>query len=196
MSYARATQVAANIGQVLAFVGGFVGFLYGHFLLILIAIFIYFGASSEAAFAQFRDISPDLRVSGVMVTQFQTLTHESTLNDAVDMLLSTSQHEFPVLGVTGAFAGLLTRKDLIDGLRRSGPQTLVNSVMRTDIPAVHQTMPFERALGILQQYGSPALPVLDSEGRLVGLFTPENISEMMMVRSALAVAPRHTPQPA
>ena len=196
MDYGRATQIAANVGQVLAFAGGFYGFFSGNFLLIVIAIFIYFGASNEAAFAQFRNISPDLRVSGVMVTQFQTLTHESTLNDAVDALLSTSQHEFPVLSVAGAFEGLLTRKDLIDGLRRTGPQTSVTSVMRTDIPAVHQTMPFERALGLLQQYGSPALPVLDSEGRLVGLFTPENISEMMMVQSALAVAPRRTPQPA
>jgi Zn-dependent protease/CBS domain-containing protein len=196
MSYARATQIAANIGQMLAFVGGFLGFLYGHYMLILIAIFIYFGASNEAAFAQFRDISPDLRVAGVMVTQFQPLTHEATLNDAVDVLLSTSQHEFPVLGVTGAFAGLLTRKDLIAGLRRSGPQTFVTAVMRTDIPAVHQSMPFERAFGILQQYGAPALPVLDSDGRLVGLFTPENISELMMVQSALAVAPKRAPVPA
>ena len=193
MSYARATQVAANIGQALAFVGGFLGFLYGHFLLILIAIFIYFGASNEAAFAQFRDISPDLRVGGVMVTQFQSLPHESTLNDAVDALLSTSQHEFPVLDITGNFAGILTRKDLIGGLRKSGPETPVASVMRTDIPAVHQSMPFERAFGLLQQYGSPALPVLDSDGRLVGLFTPENISEMMMVQSALAVSPRRGP---
>lgn len=196
MNYGRATQIAANIGQALAFVGGFFGFLYGHFFLILIAIFIYFGASSEAAFAQFRDLSADLRVSAVMVTQFQTLSHEATLNDAVDMLLSTSQHEFPVIGVTGAFSGLLTRKDLIGGLRRSGPETSVTAVMRTDIPAIHQTMLFERAFALLQQYGSPALPVLDSDGRLVGLFTPENISELMMVQSALASAPRRYPQPA
>ena len=68
--------------------------------------------------------------------------------------------------------------------------------MRTDIPAVHQSMPFERAFGLLQQYGAPALPVLDSAGRLVGLLTPENISEMMMVQSALAVSPRRGTAPA
>lgn len=37
----------------------------------------------------------------------------------------------------------------------------------------------------MQESGSPVLPVLDERERLVGLITPENVGEMMMVRSAL-----------
>jgi hypothetical protein len=40
----------------------------------------------------------------------------------------------------------------------------------------------------MRECGCPALPVLDSTGRLVGLFTPENVGEMMLVQSALARA--------
>jgi hypothetical protein len=37
----------------------------------------------------------------------------------------------------------------------------------------------------MQQCRCPALPVLDSAGRLVGLFTPKNAGEMIMVQSAI-----------
>jgi stage IV sporulation protein FB len=47
-------------------------------------------------------------------------------------------------------------------------------------------MLFDRAYALMQECRCPALPVLDSASRLVGLFTPENVGEMIMVRSALA----------
>src|ERR1051326_7187200 len=48
LSYARATQNASNIGQGCAFVFGFIGLLWNPFL-IFIALFVYIGASQEAA---------------------------------------------------------------------------------------------------------------------------------------------------
>ncbi|MEY2555575.1 MAG: hypothetical protein QOF93_719, partial [Verrucomicrobiota bacterium] len=43
----------------------------------------------------------------------------------------------------------------------------------------------EEAFRIMQECNCPAVPVLDSMKRLVGLLTPENVSELMMVQSAL-----------
>jgi CBS-domain-containing membrane protein len=74
---------------------------------------------------------------------------------------------------------------MIAALRKSGPETPVAEVMRVDIPTVPQSMLFDRAFALMQQCRCPALPVLDSAGRLVGLFTPENVGEMMMVQSAI-----------
>src|SRR5262245_65971100 len=51
MSYARATQVAATVGQGFAFVFGFLGLLWNPFLL-FIALFVYLVATQEAALAQ------------------------------------------------------------------------------------------------------------------------------------------------
>ena len=62
LSYARATQVAANVGQGFAFVFGFIGLLWNPFLL-FIALFVYIGASQEAALAQMRDVSRRFPVS-------------------------------------------------------------------------------------------------------------------------------------
>ena len=149
MSYARATQVAATVGQGFAFVFGFLGLLWNPFL-IFIALFVYIGASQEA----------------------------------VDALLATSQHDFPVVDETGSIAGLLTRHDLIAALRKNDPNLRVGDVMRRDIPTVTTGTRFEDAFRIMQECNCPAVPVLDRMKRLVGLLTPENVTELMMVHSA------------
>jgi Zn-dependent protease/CBS domain-containing protein len=185
MEYAQATRVAAGIGQGLALALGIFAAFTGQILLILIAIFIYMAAESEAAVVQMRSVTAGLPVSSAMVTRFDTLDHRSTLNQAIDVLLGTSQHEFPVLDDNGGFAGLLTKHDLLVALRNSGANTLVTDVMVKGLPTVLPQTSLDRALDFVRQAGVAALPVLDNTGRLVGLFTPENVSELLMVRTAL-----------
>jgi stage IV sporulation protein FB len=188
--YARATQIAAGVGQMMAFVFGFIGLTQGQPMLVLVAVFVFFGAQSEAAHAEMKSAASGLRVNAGMITQFQTLPLHADLNTAIEALLRTSQHDFPVLGPAGEVRGLLTRDDLLVALRKTGAETPVREVMRIDVPAVHETMLFERAMTIMQESNCPALPVLDRDGRLVGLFTPENVGELMMIRNALAASPR------
>jgi Zn-dependent protease/CBS domain-containing protein len=184
MTYARATQVAALIGQGFAFAFGFIGLLYNPFL-IFIALFVYIGASQEAALAQMKDVSRRFPVSSAMVREFRTLAASATLDEAVDALLATSQHDFPVVDETGNVAGLLTRHDLIAALRKNDPALHVGDVMRRDIPTVTTGTRFEDAFRIMQECNCPAVPVLDRMKRLVGLLTPENVTELMMVHSAM-----------
>jgi len=184
LSYARATQIAANIGQGCAFVFGFIGLFSNPFLL-FIALFVYIGASQEAALAQMRDVSRRFPVSSAMVREFRSLPETATLQEAVDALLATSQHDFPVLAASGDVAGILTRHDLISALRKDDGTIRVGDVMRRDIPTVTTGTRFEEAFRIMQECNCPAVPVLDGMKRLVGLLTPENVSELMMVQSAL-----------
>jgi Zn-dependent protease/CBS domain-containing protein len=184
LSYARATQIAAVVGQGFAFAFGFVGLLWNPFL-IFIALFVYIGASQEAALAQMRDVSRRFPVSTAMVREFRTLLETAPLLEAVDALLATSQHDFPVVDESGNFAGVLMRNDLIAAFRKNDPALRVGDVMRRDIPTVTTGTRFEEAFRIMQECNCPAVPVLDSRKRLVGLLTPENVSELMMVQSAL-----------
>lgn len=191
MSYARATQAAATVGQAFAFIFGIVG-LFGvpgviqpNPFLIFIALFVYIGASQEAALAQMKDISRRLPVSSAMVRDFRSLPKGATLDEATDALLATSQHDFPVLDETGNVAGVLMRNDLIAALRKNDAAIRVGDVMRRDIPTVTTGTPFNEAFRIMQESNCPAVPVLDGMKRLVGLLTPENVTELMMIHSAL-----------
>jgi len=59
----------------------------------------------------------------------------------------------------------------------------VLDVMTRDLPVAGNREPFDAALARLSQAKAPALFILDESGRLVGLLTPENVGEMMLVRS-------------
>src|SRR5256886_5302670 len=184
MSYARATQVAATVGQGFAFVFGFLGLFFNPFL-IFIALFVYIGASQEAALAQMKDVSRRFPVSSAMIREFRSLPENASLEEAVDALLATSQHDFPVIGENGNVTGVLTRHDLIAALRRNDPRIRVGDALRRDVPTVTTGTRFEAAFRIMQERHCPAVPVVESMKRLVGLLTPENVTELMMVQSAM-----------
>lgn len=184
LSWPRATQIAATIGQGLAFVFGFVGLFYNP-LLIFIGIFVYLAAAAEAQNAQMREVATSVLVGDVMITEFARLDRSATLDEAIEMLLATTQHEFPVVDSAGHLEGLVTRNDMIRTLKEKGPAAPVASAMRTDIPRIHYRKCLEESLRLMQEANVPAVAVTDKAGRLVGLLTHETIGEMLMVRSAV-----------
>jgi len=183
MGYRRATQIAASVGQAVAFLFGLLG-LFGNPLLLFIALFVYLAATSEAHAVQLREASRGLLVGDAMITQFETLSPSSVVEDAVQGLIRTTQHEFPVVDGAGRLRGVLTRDDMIRALRDRGPDTPVLEVMRTDIPVIGPRQSLNDALRPMQERRLPAIGIADEVGRLLGLVTPENIGEMMMVEAA------------
>jgi hypothetical protein len=81
LSYARATQIAATVGQGFRVRVRVFGLLFNPFL-IFIALFVYIGASQEAALAQMKDVSRRFPVSSAMVREFRTLAADATLEEA------------------------------------------------------------------------------------------------------------------
>src|SRR6266498_1980119 len=185
MEYVRATQVAANIGQGLAFVFGFIGLFSNPFLL-FIALFVWIGASQEASMVQMKNSISGIPVTHAMQTKFETLSPRDNLDRVVNLILAGSQHDFPVVE-DGRLVGMLTRDDFIRALSREGQSTPVVNVMRRDLPTIDSHDMVEMAVTRLQESGSKTLPVMHA-GQLVGLITSENITEFLMIRSALRTA--------
>ena len=184
LGYVRATEIAASIGQAVAFALGFIGLMYNP-ILIFIAIFVYLAASSEAHLVALRAMSQGVPVSAAMVTQFATLTPQAHVDEAVQTLLRTSQSEFPVIDGSGKPIGLLGRGDLIRALKQLGPDARVADAMSKELPIVGHRQHLDEAFRILQQKAAPAVGITDGAGRLVGLVTTETVGEMLMVHEAL-----------
>jgi len=183
MNHAEATRIAARIGQGAAFLFALAG-LFTNPMLIVIGLFIYLAATAESQHVSFKDATSGLPVRAGMVSPVETLSPASTLDDAVDLMLRTSQKEFPVVDGSGSPRGLLTRDALIAALRGGGPATPVLETMTRDLPTIQEWQPFDAAVALLNRSKAPALLVLNGQRQLVGILTPENIGEMMMVRSA------------
>jgi CBS domain-containing protein len=192
MDYVRATQVAANIGQGMAFLLGFIGLFSNPFLL-FIAFFVWIGASQEASMVQMKNSVSGIPITRVMLTDFRTLSPRDTLAQAVGLLLAGSQHDFPVLDANGEIMGVLERDVFIQALSQRGQSVPVVEVMRRNVPSVDSHEMVETALLRLQESGSKTLPVVHN-GQFIGLVNSENITEFLMIRSALKAASR-LPQP-
>ncbi|HEX2215615.1 MAG TPA: site-2 protease family protein [Xanthobacteraceae bacterium] len=184
LGFTRATEIAAGIGQWVAFALGFIG-LFTNALLIFIAIFVYLAASSEAQLVAVRAMSRGVPVNAAMMTQYATLRPEAHIDEAIDTLLRTSQSEFPVVDASDRLVGLLGRNDMIRALKERGPDARIGDAMVTDVPTVGHRQCLDEAFRILQQKAAPAVGIIDAGGRLVGLITSETIGEMLMVREAL-----------
>jgi Zn-dependent protease len=193
MDYARATRIAAGVGQAAAFGFALVGLMIGHLMLVVVAFFVWIGAGQEAAAVQLRVSLGKATVAGAMVSQFATLAPTDRLEGAVRRLLAGFQPDFPVIQ-DGRLVGMLTRSDLISALSHGRPTT-VGEVMQRRFEAAAPDEPLDRAFIRLQGTECRCLPVLDG-GVLVGLLTPENVGELLMVQAALeqaAASPRPLP---
>jgi Zn-dependent protease/predicted transcriptional regulator len=181
MDYGRATDIAANVGQVMAILFGFMGLLGNPFLL-FIALFVFLGAQDEAHQVQVRTALRGVPVRDAMMTRFRTLGEEDPLSLAVQELLAGSQQDFPVVG-GGRVVGVLPRADLVKALAERGQEVKIGDVMRRDCPIAEDTEPLENVFARMRAANCPTLPVLRG-GQLVGVVTLENVGELMMIQSA------------
>jgi stage IV sporulation protein FB len=57
--------------------------------------------------------------------------------------------------------------------------------MNPKVPSVGQRRCLDDALRLLQEKTAPAVVVVDTDGRLIGLVTSETIGEMLMLQQAM-----------
>jgi Zn-dependent protease/CBS domain-containing protein len=183
MDYSRATNIAARLGQFMAFVFGFVGLFWNPFL-IFIALFVWIGAQQEAGLAQMKSALVNTPMRAVMITEFRTLAPDETLARAVEHILAGFQQDFPVVERDGRLVGMLTRSYLIRALSGGGSTALVGDEMQRKFQTAGPMDMAEGALERLQECACLSLPVVQN-GRLVGLLTAENLGEFLMIQTAL-----------
>jgi CBS domain containing-hemolysin-like protein len=178
----RATAIAANVGQAMAILFGIAGFFYSPFL-IFIGIFVYLGAQAEAGMVEMQSALAGLRVRDAMMTRFRTLAAQDTLARAVEELLAGSQQDFPVLENDKPI-GILRRNDLVKALSEGRRDTAVTAGMSRDCETVDEASSLQSAVESMRERQCATMPVV-ADGRIIGLLTLENISEMIMVNTAM-----------
>ncbi len=181
--YGRATQIAASIGQGIAVLFGFIGLFYNPFLL-FIALFVWIGASQESSMAQFKSAIGGIPVQQAMISDFKALELNDRLNRAVELTLTGSQKDFPVVN-NGALEGILTQTDLLKALSDRENYPTVESAIQKDYTTVGHLDMLESAFAKLNDCNCHTLPVLQN-GRLVGLVTMDNLGEYMRIQAVMS----------
>jgi Zn-dependent protease len=190
LEYARATALAAALGQAIALALGFIGLFTNPFLL-FIALFVWIGAGQEAGMVQMKTALNGIPVSRAMITDFRSLGATDSLSVAVQLILSGTQHDFPVVD-GGQVVGVLTRSAIFSALARQGQNARVGDIMSKEFESADSFDMLDAALARLQSGDRGLMPVLHA-GRLVGLLTLENVGEFLTIQSALRSAARPAP---
>ncbi len=192
LPYARATRIAARIGQGMAVVFGLVG-LFANPMLLFIAVFVWLGAAQESAAAELKASFGDARAGDAMVTDFRLLAPGATLGEAAEHILAGDQRDFPVVE-HGRIVGALHHADLFAALREHGEFAPVERAMRRDFATVDAAAPLAEAFAHAQRDHETLVLVVEAE-RVVGLLTPENVVEFHLVRAALTSRRTDRPPP-
>lgn len=177
----RATEVAARVGQAMAVAFGVFGLLFNPFL-VLIALFVWFGAKGEASLVELKDRLSGLPVMQAMIRDFRVLAPDELLARAVELTLGGFQQDFPVVA-GNRVVGVLTHANIVKGLAEGGRELPVSAVMDQRFEVAGPWEMLDVAFERLENCECRALVVVH-DGELVGLLTPESIGEMLTLEKA------------
>jgi CBS domain-containing protein len=176
------------VGQGLAWMLGLWGFFSGSYTLVLIAILVWMGAGHEGRQVEAKQVLGELSVKQAMYPRPDRLLPGDRLSRAVELTLSTSQVDFPVVQAgTGRVVGFLSEAGLVKGLRTFGEAGLVEQVMLTRFPTAAPDDPLYQAQQRMAQNRLQAIPVVDEQGNLAGLLTASGINQ---AHQLLSLAPK------
>jgi Zn-dependent protease/CBS domain-containing protein len=167
--YARATQIAAEVGKVFAVLLGLFGlFGGGGIFLVAIAFFIYIGASGEAQQTVMRAAFQGVTVSDIMTPadDVETISADASVAELLDRMFRDRHTGYPVTR-NGELVGLVTLSDALEVNEVERDAFRVEEIMSTDLHTVSPTTPAMDALDDLNQ---------NSIGRLLVMTDPDPLT--------------------
>jgi Zn-dependent protease/predicted transcriptional regulator len=132
--YGRATRIAANVGKVFAIAMAVFGFFY-NFWLILIAVFVYVGASQEAQATEISIALEDLKVKDIMTPHVEFVSPDLSLHQFTDFIHTHKHTSYPVLE-HDTLVGIITVMDLHNIHKTNQDTTYIRDVMHMDVMTI------------------------------------------------------------
>lgn len=123
---------------------------------------------------------PDNSVGSIMTAEFTDLKQSMTVSQAIAHIRRTGENSESVYTcyVTDAgrrLEGVLTIKELL----LAQDEQLIADLMETDVITAETTEDQEEAVARMMKYDFISLPVVDKEGRLVGIVTVDDVMDVM-----------------
>ena len=175
----RATKIAADIGKGFAIIFGIIGLFFNPFL-ILIALFIYIGASSESTAVKYSYLLQNVTVGDMMSSPVTTVPPTLPVRDVITMMYSSKHLGFPVIE-RDTLIGMVTLADVnrMASIDRDAMQ--VRDIMTRDPVTLPPSAPVIDALKIMSARNFGRIPVVH-EGKILGIVTRTDIIKVTELR--------------
>jgi Zn-dependent protease/predicted transcriptional regulator len=169
----RATKIAADIGKGFAIVFGLIGLFFFSPFLILIAFFIYIGASMESAAVKYSYLLHDVTVGDMMSSPVTTVPPNLPVSQVITMMYSSKHLGFPVVE-RDMLIGMVTLADVNRTTSIDREAMLVRDIMTRDPITLPPTAPVIDALKIMSARDFGRIPVV-LDGKILGIVTRTDI---------------------
>lgn len=180
LSYPKATLIAVRVGQLMAIGFAVMGIYFDFFWIILIGIFVFFGAETEYRMVSRRAPLGGLKVRDALLNRFTTLHPTDTLSYALNRLMANPAKDYLVVE-NETVTGLLSRQRLIEAYGAEGGEQMVGHVMEKAFPFLEAEQPLDVAVDTLQSNNYGILPVIDANG-WIGAVNLDTIRELLLAR--------------
>jgi Zn-dependent protease/CBS domain-containing protein len=130
-TYIRATREAAGIGKMLAIFMGIFGLFYS-FWFLLIAFFIYIGASEEEKSTEINVMLEGVKIRDIMSKEVQTVNSGMSVEELIEHIYKFKHMGYPVVD-DGQLKGMVTFTDVQKVAREERKTVKVSQVMSKKI---------------------------------------------------------------
>lgn len=182
--FRRATRIAGTIGQVLAVVLGVLGVVSGNIILVLVAVFIFFGAGQEQQDTQARTVLHTRCVGDAYNKHVHTLSVGDRVSKVIDYILTSYQPDFAVIQ-DNKLIGIVTREDMLRAMATKDseiyiPDAYVTVIMQRDIVKVDASASLDEVRQVMQEQSTRIVAVYSGDTYL-GLVSKNDIQEAFVV---------------
>jgi Zn-dependent protease len=178
LDYRTATRVAARIGILAAVMMAFIGFQFPDFrMLIFVAAFIGYAGWAESRQVEMSEALRGIRIEEGMIAHTFSVNAMQPLDELVTIFQRRTERVLPVLGVETFYLGMLDIDAVLQAARQNRWLLTASDLMHRNWPILQAPGPLDQQLIRMPPNGIQVLPVLDSRGRLMGLFDFEQMEE-------------------
>lgn len=184
MSYIQATHAAAGVGKMFAFLLGLLGLLSSPWnpWLILIAIFVYMGASAEDRATAVTVTLEKVPVSDVMTKEIVSVEPSLTIDDLTQFMFEKKHMGYPVIE-HNTLKGIITFTDVRKVMPLDRYSVLVSDVMTKDIITITKEATAADAFKLMVSNNIGRVLVVDEDGSVAGILSRTDLMHTMMLLS-------------
>jgi Zn-dependent protease/CBS domain-containing protein len=175
MKFSDATRYAAIIGRFFGIGMVFVGLFY-NFVLSIIGVFIYIGASEEAEATVVSTSMAGIRVKDVMYPEAAVVKPETTLTEALEVMFKARYHDI-LIEKDGAFHGIVTWNEIMKVKPEQRSELRVEQMPMKQISVFSDESILE-AYKIMTREKIDLVPVVEKAepAKVIGVVTNESVS--------------------
>lgn len=118
--------------------------------------------------------TPELRALDIMTTPVRTITADTTIRVASNMLDTASHNGLPVTDSDGVLVGIISRRDLDRATRHGMGEKTVSAVMAREIVTATPDVTLPELEKLVVQHNVGRLPII-ANGALVGIVTRSDL---------------------